>query len=425
MEAPTEKLSESLVIRSLKRFRDRLLSNTCQLGSDSNQSPKIPVEDASLLDRIPVDVQFLILTLLPPEDICRLGATSRYWRALVRDPLLWKYFLLRDMPHWSSIDHVTMPKLEALASDICSNDLQLEERVEGEEQDNVSKYDYMAEYMKGHPACRQKWQFSRPPYEVVTSFLTSLLPSSEPRYAMFGPGIEQLDVSMVTRLMHAPDVLPVAAIPSGRQINGIGSGISYTYNHQHKLNILTLYSTNRAERDRARVGQYSVNDKLFTSEDTDPPSCPMFIPNPQVQEVCQAVSGFIYVANAEPGQGDGTVEAAKIQAMLSPAWGSTARPLLVLSCVSRERLKEELETDAALRTTPTGARCRTPSVEMAQRLRLPQLPNPWMVQDTVAESLSDALAGRSRSLHDKHGLGLLRHQAQVCSLLAARVMPVA
>ena len=51
------------------------------------------------------------------------------------------------MPHWSSIDHVTMPKLEALASDICSNDLQLEERVEGEEQDNVSKYDYMAEWV--------------------------------------------------------------------------------------------------------------------------------------------------------------------------------------------------------------------------------------------------------------------------------------
>ncbi|CAL8251079.1 unnamed protein product [Boreogadus saida] len=393
MEAQTEALSESLVIRSLKRFRDRLFYNTCQLESDSNQSPKIPVEDASLLDIIPVDVQFLILTLLPPEDICRLGATSRYWRALVRDPLLWKYFLLRDMPHWSSIDHVTMPKLEGLASDICSNDLQLEERVEGEEQDNVSKYDYMAEYIKGHPACRQKWQFSRPPYEVVTSFLTSLLPSSEPRYAMFGPGIEQLDVSMVTRLMHAPDVLPVAAIPSGRQINGIGSGISFTYNHQHKLNILTLYSTNRAERDRARVGQYSVNDKLFTSE--EPPSCPMFIPNPQVQEVCQAVSGFIYVANAEPGKGDGQVEAAKIQAVLSPAWGSTARPLLVLSCVSRERLKEDLETDAALRTAPTGARGRTPSVEMAQRLRLPQLPNPWMVQDTVAESLSGLLDGIS------------------------------
>ena len=75
--------------------------------------------------------------------------------------------------------------------------------------------------------------------------------------------------------------------------------------------------------------------------------------------------------------GDGEVEAAKIQAVLSPAWGSTARPLLVLSCVSREQPEEDVVTDA-LRTTPTGAR-RTPSVEMAQRLGLPQLPNPWMV----------------------------------------------
>lgn len=399
MEEQMETLSASLVvIRSLKRFRDRyLLYNTNPIQIDSNQSPKFAEEDLSFLDRLPVDVQFAILSLLPPEDICRLGATSRYWRAMVRDPLLWKYFLLRDMPHWPSIDHVTMPQLEALASPLCRDDLQLEERVEGE--DHVSKHDYMAEYMKGHPACRQKWAFPRPPYDVVTSFLHALLPSSEPRYTMFGPGIEQLDVSMVTRLMHAPDVLPVSAIPSGRQINGIGSGISYTYNNQHKFNILTLYSTNRAERDRARVGQCRVNDKLFTSDETDPSGCRMFSPNPQVQEVCQAVSGFIYVANAEPGKGEGEVEAAKIRSMLSPAWGSTSRPLLVLSCVSRERPGEEEEgggeANVASRGTPTGARCRTPSVEMAQRLRLPQLPNPWMVQDTVAESLSGLLDGIS------------------------------
>ena len=54
MEEQTEKLCESLVIRSLKRFRDRFLYNTCKLESDSNRSPKFPVEDASLLDRMPV-----------------------------------------------------------------------------------------------------------------------------------------------------------------------------------------------------------------------------------------------------------------------------------------------------------------------------------------------------------------------------------
>lgn len=52
----------------------------------------------------------------------------------------------------------------------------------------------------------------------MTSFLQSLVTSSEPRYAMFGPGMEQLDVSLVTTLMYAPEVLPV--IRPQRQIDG-------------------------------------------------------------------------------------------------------------------------------------------------------------------------------------------------------------
>lgn len=36
---------------------------------------------------------------------------------------------------------------------------------------------------------------------------------------MLGPGMEQLDVSIVKRLMYAPDVLPVSGTPH-RQING-------------------------------------------------------------------------------------------------------------------------------------------------------------------------------------------------------------
>ncbi|CAL8249255.1 unnamed protein product [Merluccius merluccius] len=398
-ENQPEELSESVVIRSLKRFRDRFWTP----GRDSSPNPSLnpTEEDASLLDRLPVDVQFLILTLLPPEDICSLGATGRYWRSLVRDPLLWRYFLLRDAPRWPSVDHESMPTPGALAQDPVwgpeDDDLQPEERMEGEDRRRGPKHDYMAEYLKGHPARRRRRRPSpRPPYDAVASFLHSLLPAAaaaaEPCYAMFGPGIEQLDVCMVTRLMHAPDVLPVSAVHSGRQINGVGSGISYTYNNQHKLHILTLYSTNSAERDRARVGRFKVDDNLFTSEEADPSGGPVFRPNPLVQAVCHGVSGFIYVANAEPGKGDGEVEAAKIQAVLSPAWGAASRPLLVLSCVSRERPEEEEEEEeaeeaaaavagdaAASRGALTQARSsRTPSVEMAQRLRLLELPNPWM-----------------------------------------------
>ncbi|XP_008292076.1 F-box only protein 4 isoform X2 [Stegastes partitus] len=385
---------ESVVIRSLRRFRERYFPE--KVVKENLAPVATPAQEeaqSGFLDILPVDVQFLIMTFLSPADICRLGATSRYWRAMVRDPLLWRYFLLRDMPYWPSIDHVSMPNLELLDAPLISEDESLDDREEGEEKGMELKFDYMSEYLKGCPSCRKQWLPSRPAYEVVTSFLQSLVPSSEPRYAMFGPGMEQLDVSLVTRLMYAPDILPVSGTPH-RQINGIGSGISYMFNNQHKFNILTLYSTNRAERERARVEQQSISNKLFTLEGTDESGDPLYSPAPQVQQVCQVVDGFIYVANAEPGR-DGMSEVAQIRAVMNCAGGATSRPLLVLSCISREP-SEAIPTAAQQNDTDRlGTRCRTPCVEMAKRLGLPQLSNRWMVQDTVAESLSGLLDGIS------------------------------
>ncbi|XP_076005462.1 F-box only protein 4 [Genypterus blacodes] len=391
MAEPARQLNGSAVIRSLRQFTGRYFPSRATLSREETSATGSGEEPPpGFLDCLPVDVHFLIMTFLSPGDICRLGATSQYWRALVRDPLLWRYFLLRDIPCWSSIDFVTMPRLEALDAPLSSEDESLDERVEGEDDRTESKYDYMAEYLKSCPSCRQQWLPSRAPYEVVTSFLQSLVPSSEPRYAMFGPGMEQLSVSLVTRLMYAPDVLPLAGTPH-RQINGIGSGISFMFNNQHKFNILTLYSTNRAERERARVQQQVVTNKLFTCEGTDESGCPIFSPLPHVQQVCQVVDGFIYVANAERETGEGDSEAAQIRAGLSSAWGSASRPLLVLSCISRE--EPEVASDPEI--TQNQEKRQIPCIYMAQRLGLPQLVNPWMVQDTVAESLSGLLDGLS------------------------------
>ncbi|XP_061623779.1 F-box only protein 4 isoform X2 [Phyllopteryx taeniolatus] len=376
MAGNTKRRSESVVIRSLRRLKESYWpSGVRDVVVDHGE------QEPGFLDCLPVDVQFRIMTLLSSVDICRLGATSRYWRALVRDPLLWRFFLLRDTPHWSSIDHLSMPQLEAPEALVMGDDAE-----EGDYERTESKVDYMAEYLKGCPSCRKRWLPSWPPYRVLTAFLQSLVASAEPRYAMFGPGMEQLDVSIVTRLMHASDVLPVSVIPNS-QVNGpsvIGSGISYMFNNQHKFNIFTLYSTNKAERDRAKEKNQYMSDKLFSLVGSDDSGHPVYRPAPQVQQVCQVVEGVIYVANAEPGRGEGETEGSQIRAVLS----SKSRPLLVLSCVSREESK-------AVRTTSMGTRHRTPCVEMAKRLSLPQLPNPWMVQDTVAESLSGLLDGIS------------------------------
>jgi len=94
-----------------------------------------------------VDVQFLIMTFLSPASICSLGATSRYWRAMVRDPLLWRYFLLRDMPNWPSIDHVSMPQLELLDTPLIDEDESLDDREEWDFKGTELKVDYMSEWV--------------------------------------------------------------------------------------------------------------------------------------------------------------------------------------------------------------------------------------------------------------------------------------
>lgn len=164
----------------------------------------------------------------------------------------------------------------------------------------------------------------------------------------------------------------------------------------------------RAERERARVQQQSTSNKLFTLEGTDESGRPIYSPAPQVQQVCQVVDGFIYVANAKPGRGkirlpfcflpfaaainhfwlrcfasptsasrftgEGESEVGHIRAVLSCSGGSASRPLLVMSCISREE--------------PAENRCRTPCVYMARKLGLPELANPWMVTLNIPSHVS-------------------------------------
>ncbi|KAG9270598.1 F-box only protein 4 [Astyanax mexicanus] len=354
----------SALLRSLRSVRETLLPDTSARSSHLPQRREEEEDEdegsRSSLDHLPVDMQFLIMTYLPPEDLCRLGGCSRYWRSMVQEPLLWRYFFMRDMASWTSVDHLSMPQEEFLKTAAVTEGSELQRR------------DYMSEYLRCSPACRRQYGQHRPALEAVAHFLQNLVAGAEPRFAMLGPGLEQLDISLMTTMMYSPHILPMAGIPQ-RQIEGIGSGISFLYNNRHKFNIITLYSTYSSERERARLEQQSVRSKLFVQQG-EVEGLPVYSVTPQVQEVCQAVNGFIFVSNAETDRGR-MEESSQLQSVLQPVWGPASRPLLVLSCVSRE-----------------GAQ-RTPSVTVAQQLQLHLLANPWMVQDVVSESLAGLLDG--------------------------------
>ncbi|XP_030048948.1 F-box only protein 4 isoform X2 [Microcaecilia unicolor] len=282
------------VLNTFRHFRDRYLMNprkpvateVCPRGARSDGCGEAEEYSENPLQELPVDVQLYIMSFLSPRDICQLGSASHYWHELVRDPVLWRYFLLRDLPTWTSVDWNSLPGADLLKTSIS-------------ELDDGTPNDYMAEYLRSCPQSRGL-KSSLPRYGTMTSFFQSLITHAEPRFAMFGPGLEEMDDSLITRMMNSPGLLPVTGI-SQRQIDGIGSGVSFLFNNQHKFNILALYSTTSKEREQARTGQSNTVNKMFLHENGTGENQHAFQYRviPQVQEACRAVDGFIYVANGE------------------------------------------------------------------------------------------------------------------------------
>lgn len=337
-------------------------------GPHTGPAPPPPSPHPLPLHSLPVEVQLHILSLLSPRDLCQLGSVNGYWNAVVRDPLLWRYFLQRDLPLWKSVDYLSLPDTALLSKSLTQN----------------AEQDYMAAYLRSCPESRKQWKSSHPVYSSVTSFLYSLVSQAEPRLAMFGPGLEQLDTSLVTKMMNSPRLLPLAGLPQ-RQIDGIGSGISFFFNREHKFNILTLYSTTWKERECARMEESAAINKLFVPQgvadvdggDGDPPRLgASYSVIPQVEQVCRLVDGFIYVANAEARRKhDRKEECLQIQAMINRALGPAGRPLLVLACVSQPDMN------------------RVPCVHLSHHLQLSLLDVPWLTQDSDAETLAGFLEG--------------------------------
>ncbi|XP_043370647.1 F-box only protein 4 isoform X3 [Dermochelys coriacea] len=283
---------ESALRDGLRLLRDRWArgprqrSGQAAAAERSSSGLEEAGEEVYALQTLPIVVQLYIMSFLSPQDLCHLGSTNQYWSLAVRDPLLWRYFLLRDLPSWSSVDWKSLPDVEIFNKSFS-------------ELNNNALYDYMTIYKKSCPPSRHL-KSSRHTYGTVTSFLQSLVTQAEPRFALFGPGLEELDESLVRRMMTCPDILPVAGLPQ-RQIHGIGSGVSFQFNNHQNFNILTLYSTTSMERKRARTEQTVTVNKMFYQENSTggDQQAVHYSVIAQVKKVCQVVDGFIYVANAE------------------------------------------------------------------------------------------------------------------------------
>ncbi|XP_025021506.1 F-box only protein 4 isoform X2 [Python bivittatus] len=357
---------ESALRSSLQLLRDkwgpraRLRGNTGGTpGEEEKETAGAAAGPPSALEALPIDVKLYIMSFLTPKDLIYLGSTNLYWRITIQDPLLWRYFLIRDLPSWNSVDRESLPDAKIFNQPFA-------------ELDNMGPYNFMAAYKKCcsfHKRClKPNW----PMYGTMPSFLQSLITQAEPRFAMFGPGLEDLDQSLVYKMMGSPEILPLAGMPS-RQIHGIGSGVTFHLNGQ-KFNILTLYSKTSKERQRDKADTNSINKMFYEVSKVDGTTQYNLIEH--VQNVCRVADGFIYVADAEAHKRHNRqTEFARMAAMLDPTLGPSTRPLLILSCISNARME------------------RIPCIYLAHQLQLNLVDRPWMVQDTEAATLVGLLDG--------------------------------
>uniref|UniRef100_A0A8C5S2H1 F-box protein 4 n=1 Tax=Laticauda laticaudata TaxID=8630 RepID=A0A8C5S2H1_LATLA len=307
--------------------------------------------------------------MLEKKELIYLGSTNHYWRITVQDPLLWRYFLIRDLPSWNSIDCESLPDAKIFNQPFMELD--------------ISPCNFMAAYKKCCSFHKRFLKPNRTTYSAMSSFLQSLIPQTEPCFAMFGPGLEDLDQSLVYTMMASPDILPLAGMPS-RQIQGIGSGVTFNLNCQN-FNIQTLvFFFPRKERQRDKAETNSINKMFYEVSSVDGTTQYKLIEH--VRNVCRLADGFIYVADAEDyKRHNRQIEFARMSAMLDPTLGPLGRPLLVLSCIS------------------CASKERIPCVYLAHQLQLNLLDRLWMVQDIEAATLVGLLDGIQWLLeHVKH-----------------------
>ncbi|XP_066472592.1 F-box only protein 4 isoform X2 [Tiliqua scincoides] len=358
---------EAALRSSLWRLRDRWGPRgspaASPRGRPAEEAPPEEEEQPSALEALPIDVKLYIMSFLTSKDLSYLGSTNHYWRHTVRDPLLWRYLLIRDLPSWHSVDWKSLPD-----ADIFNRSFT--------ELDDSAPCDYMEVYKKccsysGHNSCpKSGWSNN----DAKVYFLEWLKLRSVPRFAMFGPGLEDLDESLVYKMMTSPEILPLAGLPS-RQIHGIGSGVTFHVNGYQRINILTLYSKTSKERHRAREENPSPVNKMFC-EEMGPDGTMRYNLIEHVKHMCGLIDGFIYVADAEAHKKHNrAVECARMATMLDPALGPKDRPLLILSCISHAGME------------------RIPCVYMAHQLQLNLLNQPWMIQDAEAATLDGLLNG--------------------------------
>lgn len=320
---------------------------------------------------LPVGVHLHLFSFLDAKSLCRLAQSCHYMEDLTSDPLLWTRLLERDVGSWDVIGHLSHPQVYCEASS-----------------DLTPKQIY-CRCLCHQDERRPRQSFASP----LAGRLRSLMRKIQghiPRILMFGSGLES--VPLVRSMLWENDspYHPVGLYPGK---NGVGSGVCI----QHRdtaLNLITLYTATRAEREAASAGQQVRVNRLITGvqigggegggggreeerrEKSEEEEAEL---TPQIQQLCRQSDAAILVVDPSHMTDDNVrLDRSMLHSVLQ-ANTLQATPLLVLSCQPRESDDDPASHQSA--------------VEVSDGLHLCDYHHPWQVRTLVLGQYQSLQAG--------------------------------
>ncbi|XP_032234713.2 F-box only protein 4 isoform X2 [Nematostella vectensis] len=314
-----------------------------------------------------VNLQLYIFSYLNAKTLSGIARTCKYWKMLSEDKILWENLLWTDLQKWKFINHRSYPYTYL---------------------ETNSELTPKQIYLRCCPECQKIQQTTR---NSFTSLLLHTLPASmfqrhPPKVVMFGPGLESDTHKLVQKLLWDKTISPATVdgmFPG--EFEGIGSGVCLKIGGS-KMNLITLYATNRAEREQnAREGRNRVSKLLAAAppqpeadgqEDNDDGNDLRTVEvSHGVRLLCQNVDAFIYVVDSSAESQRVNIGDKELQAMMNNSKSQPRQPLLVLSAVATQD------------TLPLSC------VRVTDMLQMNKLNRPWQVNMMCVENLDGLLEG--------------------------------
>ncbi|XP_033738378.1 F-box only protein 4-like [Pecten maximus] len=306
-------------------------------------------QNASIFHKLPLNVKLHIFSYLGVRDLCRVSGVCRDWYDVSQDNILWQEKLARNIQSWNIISHLTNPAMyKEVQSEWTNREI----------------------FLRCSPEINRIMHERNSMLTSISNMLRYFLPKKVPKIAMFGPGLESENTSILVRQMLTARTLleQVGMVPG--QFDGVGSGWLLKMADCSNFQLSVLYSASKSIRQQPGWDRINGNNLLQVSIQDGEVGVEL---KPAVKDFCRTVDAFIYVIDSTlSATGESNQE---FYTMVNERWSATHVPVLVLSCIKNSNAS------------------RIPCIKVVEKLAMSNMNRPWQVRDCEAENLTEVLEG--------------------------------